>query len=271
MSCHSIPPPVWKKMPRAKRRLFEEGPTQYGHLAALMAASILAAELRLHGVTKAEALKILLDGFNDGYHAGRKRRKTFEDAVKWAYEANPPILTGCPRSSSPETDTHKLRAVFAPYCDDACRAECRIMRAAKVPELALVGSQYEPLLLSTIWAVLGLGPQILWRRMASLAAAEQKHGTVQASVRWLVANFNGTLSAYQVKRSHGLLVKHGLVRVVQHRSGKKQLVVFTATQIANLEDRLASNERARQRVADALREMEDRVIDWPEYALPAGS
>jgi hypothetical protein len=263
----TIPPAIWAKMPRAKRRLLNEGPAHHGHLSALMAASVLAAELRLQGASKAAALKMLLDGFNDGYHTGRKRRRTFEDAVKWAYKHDPPILTGCPSSSSHEKDSHKLRAVFAPYCDDACRAECRIMRAARVPEVALVGSPYEPLLLSTIWAVLGLAPQMVWRRMASLAAAEQKHGTVQASVRWLIANFNGTLSAYQVKRSHGLLVKHGLVRVVQHRSGKKQLVVFTAAQIANLEGRLQSNEKAKQRVADARREIDDRVIDWPEYAL----
>ena len=255
-------------MPRAKRRLFDEGPALYGHMAALMSVSILAAELRLHGVAQKDALAYLIDGFDDGYHhKERERRRIFKTGVAWAYKQDPPILTGCPRNSLSQGDTNRLRANFATYCDDACQAECRILRGARVPETALIGSAYEPLLLSTIWAVLGAAPYLVWRRMASLAVVDQNHGVTQASIRWLVTNLNGTLSRYQVKRSHALLIEHGLVRMYRHRAGKKQVIALSVRQVERLEDELQSTQRAKNRVADAVHEMEDRVLDFPEYAL----
>jgi hypothetical protein len=257
-----IPRGVWQKMPRSRQRLITEGPAQHGREAVQTAVIVLASELRLHGVGEEQALDWITTSLPDDYnHRGNDAQRLYSSAVRWAYKADPPILIGCPKPA----DSHKLRPVFAPYCDADCQQSCPIRQGRQVPEVALINSPFEPLLVSTIWANLGMTARELWRVMASLAVVRQENYVIAASTRWLVLRMNNVIPKASVERHHRRLVELGLVRVISAPKGLKQVIPLTERQVEELERKLGTDVQTAQRKARIVNEWDDYAIDHPEF------
>ena len=254
---------TWRKLPLAKQRLAAEGPLETGHGAARDAVLIVAAELRLHGVTEntaAQAVQAIPLADTPGKQ--RHMRRQFPEFVRWAY--NPPdglpVLTGCPKAPrhSNMTGMSRLRERFAPYCDDACGRTCRIRRACNAPATALIESPFENVWNSTLWvrgAGLGPGGRDVYEVVAALAANSPDHEEpVQAASRWIATRLGHIVGQSNVRDLLKKMDSLGLVTCEDRRQGLYRVRPLTDGQIAQLEAHLGTAEKVAERQRDVERE-----------------
>jgi hypothetical protein len=282
----SISPAAWARMPLAKRRLAVEGPTAVGTDAARHAATAVAAELRLHGVTEEEAWAVVREmPFTTGTTPRHKVKKQLRRSVAFAH--HPPdgqeILSGCCQDPRPRAGTMSggtLRRTFAAYCDEECARTCPMLRAIRNPGGALAGTVYEPLDLSDVWTHgtgLGLAGHRVWRTLALLALARGTN-EIEGASRYVCLKLEGALGDRHIRTLLARMHAHGIVTLLNKRTSLRRVHALDANAVAELEERLGVAGKRDANIRQA-RSQSDAYRDWiaelferhndPENALAA--
>jgi hypothetical protein len=258
---------VLRQMPLAKLRLLREGSDQVGRHAARHSAIVIAAELRLLGVSEKDALPAVLEmPFSPGTTSERKVRGSFADAVRFAF--HPPdgrvILSGCPavaRLGSTRSPASTLRRMFECHCDESCERTCPILRRARDPESVIAGSPFATVYRSSLWvsgtgAKLGAAGREIYAHVAALSATHPGV-PIRASSRWLSVRCGCRYSDRRIrdvlKRFHEL----GLVTLTNRRLGCRLVELRPDEWVAALEDELGTRREADARYHNALRQRDD--------------
>lgn len=272
-----IPQNVWRRVPVAKQRLLLEGPPYSGHDALRMAVIVFAAELCSHDVPEETALALCLEmPFIPGATPERNVRKQIPAFVKWAYSPpdDIPLLTGCPRAATrygtTDSNRGRLKGIFEPYCDGDC-FPCPIFLARGAPELSLVRSKYEPLLLSRIWMPANQGglsgeTRVVWIALAALAQ-DSGQEVVEASRNYLVHRLGGKIQARTISRRLKRLEEHGLIQTINRQRGWRRILPLTDTALAELEARLGVVEVAKWNRIEANWDSLRKAIDAPKWDI----
>jgi hypothetical protein len=259
---------VWERVPLAKRRLASLGPLDVGRAAMGDAVVIVAAELRAQKVPEDVALVVCLAiPFETDSTPAGKVRKSVGDWVRWAY--NPPdgkpILTGCPgaaRHTGIAAPTGRLRGRFSGYCDAECKRTCPIRSATLTPALVLVGSDYSPILGSTLWTSrMGLGAtgKAVWERVAAMAVAADSEN-VLASQRFLTIKMDGQFPNRTIGNALTNLETAGLVTMKNPRTGERTIHVRGAKWVADAERARGTRAGATANIHTASRESVDYML-----------
>ena len=264
---------VIARMPRAKLRLAQEGPTEGGTDAARTAAVAVAAELRLLDISEQDALALVTKHmpYIPGATPHSRVIRQLARSVRFAYRAPAPILSGCCRDPRPHSGNHgtgKLRAAFAAYCDDECARTCPMLRGIKNPERTLLGTLYAPLDQSSIWlhgGGLGNAGHTAFRLVALLALASGTED-VQASGDYLCMKSNGAYSASHLRRVLKRLHEHQVVTLLERRTGLRRIHAHDEAWIADKERELNVAGVRERNIADARRHS-DEYHDWLARAL----
>jgi hypothetical protein len=224
---------------------------------------ILAAELRLHGVPEDEAVTIVrrmpLDAMTPGEQ--NRHRRGVAGIVRWAY--NPPggipILTGCPRAfRNDASQTGRLRGLFEPYCDDACKKTCCMLRGNRIPATALPGSPFENVWESSLWvsgAGLGNDGKTLYEVLAALAVAQtEANEPVWATSRYLARRLGHQIEARQIRRLLERMDSLGIITLEDRKKGTRHVRELSGEQVSELEAHLGTAEKVRERQLEVERE-----------------
>lgn len=254
-----IPTNVWRQLPLAKQRLAVEGPTQRDHGGTRDAVIVLAAELRIAGATQEEALEVVREMPLDvPPNKERHYRKQYAAFVAWVYDPPDgiPILTGCPRSKSRSQaqQTSRLRSTFKPYCDAECAKTCPIRRGGAVPATALLGSPFENVWGSSLWAStqLGMEGKAIYERLASLAAVgKTAEEPVWASRRYIASRLGYQVTQTTITRRLTVMASLGLIALTNKRKGLYTVHKLTDEQVVELEAFLGTREKVTDRERDA--------------------
>lgn len=268
-----IPQATWERMPLAKRRLVAYGPMTPGRDALRTAVIVIAAELALQAVPQDVAEKVCLTmDFETGATARSKLRKSIPDWVKWAYhpKSGTPVLSGCPQTGRTGSEQgRKLREAFEGYCNDGCALTCASFKLNRMPELNLLGTDYEAILTSALWMPAqsgGLGSETkqLYAIVASSAVAESTN-TVQASSTYLTSRVYGQYSSRSIRRYMARLRKHGLVRLMNKHTGEYWIEPMSMDALTTLCATLGVTEAARWNVIEANYESLRKAEEWPTW------
>jgi hypothetical protein len=259
---------VLREMPLAKLRLLREGSDQVGRHAARLSAIVIAAELRLLGVSEKDALATVFKmPFSPDSTPERKVRASFADAVRFAFHPpdGRPILSGCPGSArlgSTGSPASTLRRMFECHCDESCERTCPILRRARDPESVIAASPFAAVYRSSLWVSGGTGAKLgaVGREVyAHVAALSASHPGVpiRASSRWLSVRCGCRHSDRRIrdvlKRFHEL----GLVMLTNRRLGCRLVEVRSEEWVAALEDELGTRRETNARYVSVLRQRDD--------------
>ena len=264
-----IPAALWERIPLAKQRLAHEGPMISGRRAAMDSALVIAAELRLQGVSEPvaqEACQHLC--FSADSTPARLVRRQLRDSVRFAYAPRDgsPILTGCPASARVSTTgspARSLRNVFAPYCDAQCCATCGILRSRRDPASVVLASSYRHVYTSSLWARgagLNLIGRDLYARLAALAVAA-KGDTVRASSRWLNGQTGHLHDSAHVRRVLKRMEQIGLITLLDRKTALRVVHVRPKSWVRRQEESLGTW-RTRERNRQSDRRDQDAYLDY---------
>jgi DNA-binding transcriptional ArsR family regulator len=273
-------PRAWQRLvPHAKRRILTDGPPFTGHDALRIAVIVVAAELASLDVSEQDALTICASiPFTPGRTPESRVRKQIPAFVRWAYSPPDgiPILTGCPRAAdrygSTDSPRGRLKAIFEPYCDDDC-FPCPIFLARSTPELTLIGSKYEPLLISHIWMShrqggLGAETRQVWMTLAAIAEASGQD-VIEASSHYIAHRLGGKVASRTVRHHLSRLGSHGLVETTHRKKGWRRIVAFDQAAVDALEQTLGVLEAARWNRVEANWDSLRKAIEAPEWDVAA--
>lgn len=250
----------------AKQKLATHGVTAAGTDEARFAALVVAAELRLQGVSEDDAQRTVARMPVLGASPPRRLLRQMQNSVNRAYTADPPFLSGCCRDPRPRTGsafTSKLRGTFAAYCDDECARTCSMLRAIRNPDRSLLTTPYEPLERSNLWlngGGLGNAGQLAFRLIAQLAVALDTTD-VQASGNYICMKSNGAYSPQHLRKALGKLHDEGIVTLLDRRTGLRRVHARDETWIAAKEQELGVHGKRERNVAEA-RKHSDEYRDW---------
>jgi hypothetical protein len=268
-----IPQHVWLRMPLAKRRLLVLGPLEPGRDNFRTAVIVIAAELALHGVSEDAAGKVCSGmAFETGVTLPSKVRKSIPDWVKFAYHppSKTPIMSGCPQTGRGNSERGtRMREAFQGYCNEGCAMTCASFKLNAMPELNLVGTDYEPVLTSALWMPaksggLGMEAKRLYSIIASVAVAESTN-TVQASSTYLTGRVGGQIAARTIRRHMARLREYNLLRTMNKHTGLLYVTPPPMDTLTALCRTLGVTEAARWNVIDANNESLRKAEAWPTW------
>jgi hypothetical protein len=261
-------------MPRAKRRLAEEGPPNREPRTATDAAFTLAAELRLRRLPEDAARK--LAEAMPGVPPQTRRRLAAQVHAAYHPHDGRTILTGCPRDNRPRSGslgTSRLRETFASYCDEECARTCPILRAIRSPGRTLQGTAYEALDRSDVWAHgggLSAAGHTVYRLLATMAVTTGDE-LVLASANYLCLKSDGTYTPQHIGKMLTKLDRLGIATLVDKRTGLRRVRALDEEAVLALERELGVSGKRQANIAEARRRADAYLayraeLDDPEEA-----
>ena len=138
-----------------------------------------------------------------------------------------------------------------------------------MPELALMGTAYEPTIMSKLWMSgkaggLGYETRQVYAILASMAIMERSE-KVRASGTYLTRRLGGEWPAVTVRKHMAKLREHGLITTMNKHVALHWIPPMSENALAALLVKLGVNEAAKWNVIEANWDSLRKAEEWPSW------